>query len=204
MEYFVITVDGEIRLKNETKKISEIAKLELKFRNNPGFLADCITYLYHTYYYQSVFWPYALSQRKKEVCSVFLNNVDSEKFEEHDEVKTVIKELQKGSGLSQAERFYEGIKQDIEDLKEHFNNIKYTKKIKVDQEVAINIDGIEKSIRLNQMINIDNSAEKVAALKSFDALYTMEQKFKDIIAKERKSNNVQAKKANKTRIFDKI
>ena len=99
--------------------------------------------------------------------------------------------------MSDAERFYQNTKNDLELLRESLMNIPLQKKGYYEQEVPSQ-DG-QATIKVKVEVMIDNSAEKLKAMDMAEKLFAFIDKLEARIKREEKDNK---KKSGETRMFD--
>jgi hypothetical protein len=177
----VINVDVISKLRNKYKVESELQKV-LKF-------------VYHSYKKEHSFNNLSITERKDKVMQFYLNGDSCKKYDEDKIIQNFVK-FYVSLEYTQNEWLYQKLKIDIEDIKAHINDIPMNKIVKFDEDVTIEFEtpcGEEgKMIKVRKLVNIkltrdiDNSKERMEALKRIVSLQEMEEKFREIIARERK------------------
>lgn len=204
-----LTYDKELDkvvIADEAMGFDEVKKIYRKDRRNESkpYFNKVITYIYHAYatvHGLSNIFP---AERKKRVCNAYFNGEDVASQLENDADVVALIDLYKKDSGTITERFYEGLKPQMEDLLNHINSIPMTRKQRVKKK--INVEFIDtngnqqhQEVDINVMIEIDNSEEKLKAFNTADKLIDLEQKMKVKVIQERKD-----KKKNTRRMFDHI
>jgi len=170
------------------EEVQDLYNSDKRGDNKPWF-NKCITYIYHVYKKDHIFSNSSLPVRRKKVCKDLMNDIDPDKFESNERVKALIKRYV-NEQYTPSEWFYEGIKQDMLALKQHIRNIPFHKDIKVKKTVEVSLFDGEKEIQRSVEVDIDekmdNSKEKMDALKRANELLDLEEKIRLKIIKENK------------------
>lgn len=181
-----------VEISKEIKNLNEILLLKENDKSkNKTYFNDCLKYIYHTYKKEHPFYNIPINERKVKVSEIYLDKQDYKKFDEDILVQGVIK-LYISLEYSQNEWTYQTIKNNISDIKKDITNIPMTKKAIIDQSIEVKFSceecGVQQkqTVKIKQEVDVDNSKERMDALRRIFELEEMEQKFKDLIIKERK------------------
>ena len=165
--------------------------LEKDTSDDKRFYNNSISYVYHVYKKDHPFYNLSINERKTRTSELYMNNADFKKYENNSRVKDLIK-LYISLEYSQNEWTYQKIKNDINDMRESINEIPMTKEIKFVQNVTIKVpcgekgEIIERTVEVNKMVKADNTKERMEGLNRLLTLEDMEEKFREIIKREKK------------------
>jgi hypothetical protein len=181
--------NNEVTIIPEAKDLEPIVKLR---KQNKVFFNDALKYIYHTYKKVHYFSNLPIDERKVKTTEFYLNNQDYRKFDNDELVKEIIK-LYISFEYTQNEWGYEKIKIDISETIDSINDIPMVKVIYVDDvtEIEVKCPHCNKKHKTTGKVNfeskIDNSEERMDALKNLLTLQEMGEKFKLLIDKEKKN-----------------
>lgn len=188
---FLSLVNKQVVLSPEAEEFPEIVRLRNSDKTKgKKFFNSCLVYIYHTYSFDHVMNNMLPMERRRRVCETYLNGESYEKYEKNQRVRAVI-ELFMDDEYSINERFYQGIKNDMEQLMNHLNNIPWERKMMIEKPLVVKHpetnDDIEVTIK--DEIIVDNSAEKMAALDKAKKLMGIMSELEKSIKEERKGKN---------------
>lgn len=184
----------EVVLQPEAKNLVEIRTL----RNNDtsedkSYLANSLKFIYHTYKKEHIFSNLSINERKTKTSEMFLGGKDWRDYEDNDDVRDVIR-IYISLEYSQNEWTYQQLKNDIDDIKGRINEIPTRVYVDFDKDVDVKTvcdscgEDVVKSVHIKQTIEFDSMAKRMDALKDILKLQDMEEKFREIIIRERKMN----------------
>ena len=206
-----------LRFKEETQEVTvneEAYNLkvirELRERDNSEdkfFYNNALKFIYHVYKKEHIFSNLSINERKLKTSELYLNGEDISKYDNDKHVSEILK-IYISLEYSQNEWAYQKIKNDIDDTISSINEIPMKKKKYFNEDVEVEIEVetyfdvptsngktekkkfkkiITKEVNIKIDYFIDNSDERMKALANVLKLQDMEQKFRDIIVRERKT-----------------
>lgn len=200
MELLYLDDNGQVLVATEAESYPEVQAL----RSGSIPFPKVIKYVYHTYSPGHPLSGYSWIERSTKVCRTYFSDDETPEYFEKDKiVKAFIKRYVEDT-LTSSERFYEKLKKDMDDLKEHISNIPFSHKKSVakDTIVKVLVSGkkVEGKLYESVEIEIDNSQEKLDAIKRAAELITMEEKIRKSLQQQKADNKKQDR--NIRRIFD--
>lgn len=183
----------EVGLTPEAKNIDVIKVLREKDKTEDKvYFKNALKYIYHTYVKDHMFANLSISERKVKTSEIYLGGKDYKVFDEDGCVRDVVG-LYVSLEYSQNEWTYEQLKNDIENIKKSINDIPIKKMIDFDNDVDIECTcshcgkPFASSVNLKTKVEVDNTKERMDALKQILTLQDMKEKFSNIIIRDRKT-----------------
>jgi valyl-tRNA synthetase len=155
-----------------------------KHKGKP-FFNRIITYTFYVYNKDSIYRNLNPSQREEKVMSVYFPEVRNRSMED-DRVKAFIKAYNYLTKSSK-ERIRDTMLKDLEEMALKLSNIKFTKQKKVNQPVFVHCPHCQKDVTVDvdMKIDIDNTEEKLKAMKVIEEIMKREEEIKKKIDQER-------------------
>jgi len=194
---FLYLEDDKVKITEEGKALKETKELNASDRHKgKPFYNNVLIYTYWTYTFDGVFKDILPEHRKKEVADRYLRKTKWKDIESNKKAKAFI-DIYVKTSTTFIEKSYENIKKDMEDLMKHLRSIPFTKKEHI--KTTIEYGEYNERVPVNTMTDVDNSEEKLRAIKSYDVLLVLEEKIRQKVIEEK----TKGKKRNKRRLFDK-
>lgn len=186
-------INGDIDFTDTVKSLPFIKALE----SDREMYKNFAIFIHHMFRkVDNIYYGLPERERAKRIDEEIFHDELSEKFYSDGNCVIFIGRL-KSSMMSDAERFYQNTKNDLELIKENLMNIPLQKEGYYEQDVPSQ-DG-EASIKVKVKVMVDNSAEKLKAMDMAEKLFLFIDKLETRIKKEEKENR---KKKSDSRMFD--
>jgi hypothetical protein len=198
----------EVTANEEAYNLKALKELREKDDSNDKvFYRNALKFIYHVYKKEHIFSNLPIRERKVKTSDLYFNGADYLKYDNDKLIADIVK-IYISLEYSQNEWAYQKIKDDIDDTIGSINEIPMKKRKYFDEEVEVEIDvetyfdvptsdgktekrkfkkTIKKIVNIKIDSFIDNSDERMKALANVLKLQDMEEKFRDIIIRERKS-----------------
>jgi len=195
--------DNEVKIAPEALSFPEVAKVYKRDRRNETkpFFNRVLKYIFHIHSPNHSLSNLFPQQRKERVLDAYFSpDEDISSFDTDKDIQDMV-ELFKNDSMGPAERFYEGLKKDMEGLIGHIQGIPMFTTIQIEKTVDVEWLDDEakkhlKSIVVRVPVEHDNSKTKMDALKRADELLELEEKMRNRVKTERR------KSKQSRRLFD--
>lgn len=188
-------IDGKIDFTDSVKFLPFIQTL--KKNSDELYYSNFAIFIHYMFSKgDNVYYSLPEKERAKRIDDEIFKEQLSEIFYTDMNCVTFIGRL-KSALMTDAERFYQNTKNDLELLRDNLINIPLQKEGYYEQEVPSQ-DG-ETTVKLKVKVMVDNSAEKLKSMDMAEKLFMFIDKLEVRIKREEKENR---KKNNDQRIFD--
>lgn len=187
-----------IRFDEETGKVSfsaeakhmNIVKIFLRKDKTKGqvYVNKALVYVYHLYLKKHDLSYLPRESRKKRVSNQYLEGYEYSKFDNDKRLQPVIEEFIREQ-YTQNELFYESLKGDFKSLKEMISGIPWTRKIKFEKNIEVEVDIGEgqketRTVFVKKWVEVSNAEEKITAIKHSKDLISLEESLRKKIMDE--------------------
>ena len=204
MRDFLYLEDDVVRINEQAMTLPETKAIwGMDKRRHKKYFQKIITYTYYMYHRDSIYRNLDISDRRKKIMSTYFP--DSRK---HDEIESdyrvqafinIYNELSK----TQKERIRDSMIKDLEQMADHLSKIEFQKKIDETHTIMVKCPEKGEEIPVDVKVKkiIDNSQEKLKAMKLIEETMDREEAIKKKIEKERLMEGLQGQ--TNRRMFDK-
>lgn len=187
-------IDGKIDFTDSVKFLPFIKEIR---EHDKKLYENFIVFIHYMFSKtENLYYNLPERERAKKIDEEIFNDKLSETFYADGNCVIFIGRI-KSMLMTDAERFYQNTKNDLELLRENLMNIPLYKKGYYEQEVPSQ-DG-QATIKMKVEVMVDNSAEKLKSMEMAEKLFAFIDKLEARIKKEEKENK---KKGGETRLFD--
>jgi hypothetical protein len=194
--------NGDVKISEQGMSLPE-AKAIWNMDKHKGkpFFNRVITFTYYVHNKGSIYRRMSPSQREQKVMAVYFPDVRDRSMDDP-RVKDFIKTYNYLT-KSNKERIRDAMLRDLDEMAVKLSKIKFTKEKKVNQDVFTHCPHCQKDVTVNvdMRIDIDNTEEKLKAMKVIEEIISREETIKKKIDQERLVEK--GKEASIQRKFDK-
>lgn len=180
---------GKVSFSPEAKHMAFV-KVFLNKDKTKGqvYVNKALVYVYHVYSKSHDLSYLPKESRKKRVVNQYLEGYEYSKFDNDKRLQPVIEEFIREQ-YTQNELFYESLKEDFKSLKEMISKIPWTRKVKFEKNIEVEVDIGEgkketRTVFVKKMVEVSNAEEKITAIKHSKDLISLEEALRKKIMDE--------------------